>query len=164
MRTTLIGWLVANVRYNHARKLARIRVFEVGRVFLRDAAAAGRTARGRGLAPADAHRRRGLRPGAEEQWGEPARAVDFFDVKADLEALCAPRRLRFEAAAHPALHPGRSARILVEGAGGLDRRAASALAAEVRAAAGAGAVRARRGLPHRCASAEAFPSRPGSRR
>ncbi|HEY5019540.1 MAG TPA: hypothetical protein VII17_00840, partial [Steroidobacteraceae bacterium] len=38
-----------------------------------------------------------------------------FDVKADLEAICAPRRLRFESAAHPALHPGRSARVLMEG-------------------------------------------------
>ena len=50
-----------------------------------------------------------------EQWGARARPVDFFDLKADLEALLAPREARFEAAAHPALHPGRSARVLLDG-------------------------------------------------
>jgi phenylalanyl-tRNA synthetase beta chain len=53
-------------------------------------------------------------PALDEQWGSPARAVDFYDVKADLEAICAPRRLRLESAPHPALHPGRSARVLVD--------------------------------------------------
>jgi phenylalanyl-tRNA synthetase beta chain len=52
-------------------------------------------------------------PVAEEQWGQPVRNVDFFDVKADLEALFAPRTVRFEPAAHPALHPGRSAQVLM---------------------------------------------------
>ena len=59
-----------------------------------------------------------FRPPEGELWGSQARAVDFFDVKADLEAISAPRRLRFEAAAHPALHPGRSARLLIEGPAG----------------------------------------------
>ena len=39
MRTSLIGSLVSNIKYNYARKVPRIRVFEVGRVFLRDAQA-----------------------------------------------------------------------------------------------------------------------------
>ena len=46
-----------------------------------------------------------------EQWGRSSTAVDFYDVKADVEALFAPLDLRFEAVAHPALHPGRSAQI-----------------------------------------------------
>jgi phenylalanyl-tRNA synthetase beta chain len=46
--------------------------------------------------------------------------VDLYDVKADLAAICSPRALRLEAAAHPALHPGRSARVLVEAAEGFD--------------------------------------------
>jgi phenylalanyl-tRNA synthetase beta chain len=54
-------------------------------------------------------------PAVEEQWGVPTRAVDFFDVKADLEALAAPIPLRFEPAAHPAFHPGRSARVMLDG-------------------------------------------------
>ena len=72
------------------------------------------------------------------------RPVDFFDVKGDLEALLAPLTARFEPAPHPALHPGRSARVILDGRGNrLDRRAASALAAEVRAAGAGGAVRGR---------------------
>ncbi|MDZ7808935.1 MAG: hypothetical protein U5L11_00815 [Arhodomonas sp.] len=66
-------------------------------------------------------------PSSPEQWGEPARAVDFFDVKGDLEALMAltgePDAFAFEPAEHPALHPGRSARVLRgRAAGGLGRR------------------------------------------
>jgi phenylalanyl-tRNA synthetase beta chain len=55
-------------------------------------------------------------PALSEQWDAPPRAVDFFDVKSDLENLLAPLAPRFEPAAHPAFHPGRSARVVVEGA------------------------------------------------
>jgi phenylalanyl-tRNA synthetase beta chain len=47
----------------------------------------------------------------DEQWGVPARAVDFFDIKGDLERLISPLQARFVAATHPALHPGRCARV-----------------------------------------------------
>src|SRR5690606_28008023 len=40
--------------------------------------------------------------------------VDFFDIKGDLEALMAGR-VQCEAATHPALHPGRSARVTLDG-------------------------------------------------
>ena len=50
------------------------------------------------------------------QWGEAERAVDFFDVKGDLEALFGRLRPSFLPAPHPALHPGRSAAIEIEGA------------------------------------------------
>ena len=115
MRTTLIGSLVANVRANHARKVGRIRVFEVGRAYLRDAQAQAGPLAVAGLRQPIRIAGAAFGPALEEQWGSPARPVDFFDVKADVEALCAPRALRFEAGAHPALHPGRSARVLVEG-------------------------------------------------
>jgi phenylalanyl-tRNA synthetase beta chain len=46
-----------------------------------------------------------------EQWGIPAREVDFYDVKADIEALFWPSAIRAEPASHSALHPGKSARI-----------------------------------------------------
>jgi phenylalanyl-tRNA synthetase beta chain len=49
------------------------------------------------------------------QWGAAERAVDFFDVKGDVEALFAPREVRFVASVHPALHPGRSARLELDG-------------------------------------------------
>jgi phenylalanyl-tRNA synthetase beta chain len=116
MRTSLMGSLVANLRANHARKVARIRVFEVGRVFLRDASAADGPLTVAGLRQPMRVGGAAFGPAVEEQWGvKPARGVDFFDVKADLEAICAPRPLRFEAAAHPALHPGRSARVVLGG-------------------------------------------------
>jgi phenylalanyl-tRNA synthetase beta chain len=50
-------------------------------------------------------------PAQPAQWGVPERPVDFYDVKADLQALMAPAVLRFEPAEHPALHPGRCARV-----------------------------------------------------
>jgi len=49
------------------------------------------------------------------QWGRKDKAVDFYDAKGDVEALLAPLRPRFEPAAHPALHPGRCARVLLGG-------------------------------------------------
>jgi phenylalanyl-tRNA synthetase beta chain len=120
MRTSLFGSLVANLRTNHARKMERIRVFEIGRVYLRDPAATDGPLSVAGLRQPVRVAGAAFGPALEEQWGGPARSVDFFDVKADLEAICAPRRLRFEAAAHPALHPGRSARVHVEGAAGYE--------------------------------------------
>jgi phenylalanyl-tRNA synthetase beta chain len=57
-----------------------------------------------------------------EQWGiskDERAAEDFFDVKADVGALLAatgePESFTFEAWEHPALHPGRSARVLRRG-------------------------------------------------
>jgi phenylalanyl-tRNA synthetase beta chain len=52
-----------------------------------------------------------------EQWGQADRPVDFFDVKRDLETLLGQRaaHVRFEPEVHPALHPGRSASVKLEG-------------------------------------------------
>jgi phenylalanyl-tRNA synthetase beta chain len=50
-----------------------------------------------------------------EQWGIPSRNVDFYDVKGDVEALFSPLSLTWEALPHTASHPGKSARILLEG-------------------------------------------------
>ena len=41
--------------------------------------------------------------------------MDFFDVKGDVENLIAPLKATFEAAEHPALHPGRCARVIING-------------------------------------------------
>jgi len=115
MRTTLLGGLLAGVRYNAARKLPRIRLFEVGRVFLRDATAKDGPLEVAGLRQPTRIAAVACGPAVEEQWGIPSRPVDFFDLKADVEVLTYPRVASFQAAAHPAFHPGRSARILVEG-------------------------------------------------
>jgi phenylalanyl-tRNA synthetase beta chain len=116
MRTTLLGSLVANVRYNHARRIDRIRVFEIGRVFLRDAAAAAGPLSVQGLRQPVRVAAAAYGPALEEQWGaKPSRPADLYDVKTDVAALCAPLAPRFEPQAHPAFHPGRSARVLIDG-------------------------------------------------
>jgi phenylalanyl-tRNA synthetase beta chain len=115
MRTTLLGGLLANVRYNAARKLSRIRVFEVGRVFLGDPSVKDGPLEVAGLRQPMRIAAAACGPVLEEQWGAATRPVDFYDLKADLEALVAPRAARFETAPHPAFHPGRSASVRVEG-------------------------------------------------
>jgi len=115
MRTTLIGGLVSNVRSNLGRKLGRIRVFELGRVYLRDPAAKDGDLEVAGVRQPTRVGAVAYGPALEEQWGVPEHNVDFFDVKADVESLLAPRVAKFERATHPALHPGRAARVLMEG-------------------------------------------------
>ena len=106
MRTTLLGGLIETLRTNLNRKLERVRIFEAGRCFCRDGERYSQPLRIGGLA---------FGPALPEQWGAPKRDVDFFDVKGDVEALVWPLIVRTEAAAHPALHPGRSARVFVDG-------------------------------------------------
>ncbi|MCG6952289.1 MAG: phenylalanine--tRNA ligase subunit beta, partial [Betaproteobacteria bacterium] len=115
MRSSLIGSLVDNVRYNLARKVERVRVFEIGRAFLRDPGTADGPLSVAGLRQPMRVAAAAFGAAVEAQWGEPPRGVDFFDVKADVEALFAPLTVRFEAGVHPALHPGRAARVLCEG-------------------------------------------------
>jgi phenylalanyl-tRNA synthetase beta chain len=115
MRTTLIGGLVSNLRSNLNRKLGRIRVFELGRVYLRDPAAKEGDVEVAGVRQPTRIGALAYGPALEEQWGVPVRNVDFFDVKADVESLLAPRVAEFERASHPALHPGRAARVRVKG-------------------------------------------------
>ncbi|MES2356127.1 MAG: phenylalanine--tRNA ligase subunit beta [Pseudomonadota bacterium] len=115
MRSTLIGNLIANLRFNLNRKASRVRIFEVGRAFIRDAKVAA------GDLAIAAYRQptciAALAYGSifEEQWGQPTRAVDFFDMKADLELLIAPLEFQFKAVSHPAFHPGRSAQVELNG-------------------------------------------------
>jgi phenylalanyl-tRNA synthetase beta chain len=117
MRTTLFGSLVGNAIYNLARKLPRIRMFELGRVYLRDPAVKEGALDVAGVRQPTRIGAIAYGPAFEEQWGIPdKRNVDFYDVKADVEALLAPRTAHYHAAPHPALHPGRSARVLLNGA------------------------------------------------
>jgi phenylalanyl-tRNA synthetase beta chain len=116
MRSSLIGSLVANVRYNLNRKTNRVRAFEIGAVFLRDAGVADGALTVAGYNQPKKLAAIAYGQAIDEQWGAPARVVDYFDVKADVEAMFAPRTLRFLKAEHPALHPGRSALIELDGA------------------------------------------------
>lgn len=107
MRSTLAGGLIHCLAHNLGHKQSRVRLFEVGRCFMTEASGAYRQPPRIGaLAYGDAR---------HEQWGLPARRVDFYDVKGDVEALLAPRAAEFIPAQHPALHPGKSASIVIEG-------------------------------------------------
>ena len=107
MRSTLIGGLVEILQNNLNRKQSRVRVFEIARVFSK--ASDGRFVQNERVG--------GLLYGSAlpEQWGEKSRSVDFYDAKADVEALLAGKAVQFVKAAHPALHPGRTAEIVLDG-------------------------------------------------
>ncbi len=115
MRSSLLGSLVNVLRVNLARKASRVRVFESGRVFMRAADAPDGKLGVAGLN--QPMRLAGLAFGSADavQWGAPERPVDFFDVKGDIEALLAPRQASFVPSEHPAMHPGRCARVELDG-------------------------------------------------
>lgn len=115
MRSSLIGSLIANVRYNLNRKVSRIRLFEVGAVFLHNPDTVDGPLSVAGYDQPKHIAALAYGPVTEEQWGQPTRNVDYFDMKADLEALFAPKLVCFSRTVHPALHPGRSAQIEFEG-------------------------------------------------
>ncbi|MBC7944639.1 MAG: phenylalanine--tRNA ligase subunit beta, partial [Burkholderiales bacterium] len=104
MRSSLLGGLLDALRHNLNRQQARIRIFELGRCFIRNADGIEQPERVAGLCYGSAF---------PEQWGAEAGAVDIFDVKADLAALCAPLPLRTEAAQRNVFHPGRCARVFI---------------------------------------------------
>jgi phenylalanyl-tRNA synthetase beta chain len=106
MRTSLLPGLIETLATNLNRKETRVRVFELGRTFRRAAAGYVQPVELGGLAFGSA---------LPEQWGGATRNADFFDVKGDLETLVAPRRLTTVRQDHPALHPGRSAAVHIDG-------------------------------------------------
>ena len=116
MRSSLIGSLVEVLRVNLARKASRVRVFEIGRVYLRDATAPAGEASVAGVRQPLRLAGLAFGPAQPLQWGVAERPVDFFDVKGDVEALIGEADVRFVPAPHPALHPGRSAAIECRGA------------------------------------------------
>ena len=107
MRLSLWPGLIKAALENQRRQQPRLRLIEHGVVFPVGAAEGDRVA--------------GIALGARwsEQWGGGRDAADYFDVRADVEALLSlTGRLdsfSFAAAEHAALHPGRSARILRDG-------------------------------------------------
>ena len=115
MRSTMIGNLIANVRYNLNRKVSRIRLCEIGAVYLRNKEGKDGPLSVAGFEQPKRVAAIAYGPALEEQWGQATRNVDYFDVKADLEALFAPKKPTFARLDHPALHPGRSAKVIVDG-------------------------------------------------
>jgi len=119
MRSNLWGGLLGNLKANLNKGASRVRLFETGRVFKRDASIAEEA--GKILGFVQPQRIGGLAYGTfvPEQWASVNRAVDFFDVKGDLERVLDPLHFVTQTAVHPALHPGRSANILLKTPNGL---------------------------------------------
>jgi phenylalanyl-tRNA synthetase beta chain len=115
MRSTLLGSLLNVVKFNVDRKASRVRVFELGRVFHKDASVQNTDTTVQGFDQPMHVAGIAFGSAAPLQWGTKEQAADFFDVKADVEALLAPAVPQFEAAEHPAMHPGRCAKVLVNG-------------------------------------------------
>ncbi|MFL9710267.1 phenylalanine--tRNA ligase subunit beta [Methylobacillus sp. Pita1] len=105
MRTGLWAGLMETLIYNLNRKQERVRLFEIGSAYFAEEAAYREVGRISGLAYGSAE---------PEQWAAAAREVDFFDVKAEVDRL-AGGRVQYVAAQHPALHPGQTAQILLDG-------------------------------------------------
>ena len=113
MRSSLLGSLLQVLKFNLARKLSRVRVFELGRVFLRDASVKNTDTSVEGFN--QPMRVAGLASGSVDtlQWGRKEQGADFFDVKGDVEALLAPLNAHFVPGIHPSMHPGRCAQVLL---------------------------------------------------
>lgn len=108
MRTNLWPGLVQALVHNLNRQQGRVRIFESGLRFIQTELGIEQTPRLAGLVHGSV---------VAEQWAAPARNVDFFDLKADVEALlfASGQEYRFIPAQHPALHPGQSAEIQLAG-------------------------------------------------
>ncbi|MDJ0939057.1 MAG: phenylalanine--tRNA ligase subunit beta [Woeseiaceae bacterium] len=107
MRSSLWSGMLHATSSNAARQQERVRLFEIGKTFhgaldkheevVRIAAAI-------------------TGPVLPEQWGSKSQAVDFFDIKSDLEAVLRlsgdDTEFVFQSADHPALQPGQTAEIV----------------------------------------------------
>jgi len=115
MRSSLIGSLLQVVKFNVDRKASRVRVFELGRVFRKDTTVPDSDTTVQGFDQPIHVAGMAYGPVQPLQWSNKDQAVDFFDVKADVEALLAPAQASFQPAEHPALHPGRCASVWLHG-------------------------------------------------
>ena len=115
MRSSLLGSLVQVLKFNLDRKAPRVNVFELGRIFLRDAQSRNTDTTVAGFNQPMRIAGLAYGPRAVLHWAQPDKAVDFFDVKGDVETLLAPLQAVFVSATHPAMHPGRCASVVVAG-------------------------------------------------
>lgn len=111
MRSSLLGSLIAVLKFNLDRKAQRVRLFELGRVFRKDLSVQDSDTTVAGFE--QPMRVAGLAYGGVDclQWGSTERNVDFFDIKGDVQALLAPLQATFKPTEHPAMHPGRCASV-----------------------------------------------------
>jgi len=125
LRTTLLGSLLDTARYNLARGADSVALSETGRTYL----AGGESAAGGVLGGAFAgerpppafepHSVAALSVGSlvPPSWGSEERPAGFFEIKGVLEALAGQLGVELDLLpdAQPFLHPGRSAKVIVDG-------------------------------------------------
>lgn len=110
MRGSVWPGLITAASANVARQQERVRIFEIGKTY-----------HGSPDAPVEVVRVSGLATGpvVEQQWGSALQAVDYFDVKRDVEVLLertgVAQEFEFVAAEHAVLQPGQTAEILRRG-------------------------------------------------
>jgi len=105
MRASLWPGLLQAVQYNQRRQALRVRLFEMGTCFTLSAEALYLSVVATGALQ-------------QEQWGAANKVQDFYDLKADIEALFSILKMpspQFELSEHPALHPEQSAQIVLDG-------------------------------------------------
>ena len=115
MRSSLIGSLLQVVKFNADRKAHGVRVFEIGRVFSKNASVPDSDTTVKGFDQPMRVAGMSFGNAAPVQWDVKDQAADFYDVKADVQALLAPAVPTFEVDTHPAMHPGRCAKVLLHG-------------------------------------------------
>jgi len=108
MRTTLWAGLSQALQYNVNRQQGRVRLFESGMRFVKTATGLQQENMLSAIVSGDF---------CEEHCNHSLRSSDFFDVKADVESILdlTTKPYSFTADKHPVLHPGQSARIILEG-------------------------------------------------
>jgi len=114
MRLSLWTGLLQSVVYNQNRQQQRIRLFETGLRFVPDESAENGVRQQAMLA--------GVISGSrfDEQWNQEKVAIDYYDIKGDVEALLSltgenAREYEFSKTEISALHPGQSAAITKNG-------------------------------------------------
>lgn len=115
MRSSLIASLLSVAKFNVDRKVERVCVFELGRVFLRDASVQNTDTTVAGFAQPMRVAGLAMGPSRPLGWAGKANAFDFFDAKGHVEALLSPRLATYEPSSHPSFHPGRCAQVVMGG-------------------------------------------------
>ncbi len=115
MRSSLIGSLLQVIKFNVDRKASRVAVFEIGRVFKKDKSVVHSDQTVEGIyQPMHVA---GMVYGSAQplQWSVSDTVVDFFNIKADVDALLAPIKAAYQVGSDPSMHPGRCAQVFVDG-------------------------------------------------
>lgn len=112
MRLSLLTGLLGAVAYNQNRQQNRIRLFETGLRFVPDATAENGIRQEKVIGAVIVGDK------TPTSWEKKGEAVDFFDLKGDVERMLSLTSLRgkvdFVAKTYPALHNGQSAAILLD--------------------------------------------------